>query len=360
MTIIGALIISSTPGINIDRSGNKGINISFSKSFNKPSINSGISYAQSSKKSSSSQIDDSSAYFSCPTYGPFIVGDPDFDVTFTYRIFGPSRRIMERLRIFSPSGSVLHTSRKTDRDYVEDSLETVTFTMPIKDYLTNKGLTFKFEILNRPSNTILCEYGTTFYPAENVNPTVQELKSGVYETKSIGFYGDGETIKNINERFDFTTIGDYLDIDYYYRLNIKDIFFKYQSSLPFSCDEVNLRFEDRENLFPYMPHNNYEVTIPLTTTFGKEKVTMSYKNRFFVNKRTLQLSTSSAAGFTLSNYFYLPINGKKIFNNKLLYLDVVGVGVSKITASFPIRYVADRSLVGLCGDSDYYVEGGVK
>lgn len=360
VTIIGALIVSSTQGINLEPITNKGIDVSFANSYNKPTYIPGISYERSSKSTVSSLLDDSSAYFSCPTYGPFKVGDPDFDVTFTYRIFGPSRRIMERLRIFSPSGSVIYASRKEERDYIEDSLETVTFTMPIKDYLSNNGLTFKFEVLNRPRNTILCEYGTTFYPIENVNPTVQQLKSGVYETKNIAFYGDGETIKGINERFDFTTIGDYLDIDYYYRLNIKDIFFKYQSLLPFSCDEVKLRFEDRENLFPYMPHNNYVVTVPLTTSFSNEKATLNYKNRFYVNRRTLQLSTSSGTGFTLSNYFYLPVNGKRIFNNKLLYLDVAGVGVSKITASFPIRYVADRSLVGLCGDSDYYVEGGVK
>ena len=360
VVLIGALIVSSTEGINLEPINNKGIDVSFANSFHRPTHMPDLSLDYSSKPMATSELNDSSAYFSCPTYGPFKVGDPDFEASFTFRIFGPSRKIIERLRIFSPSGSVLHTYRKTERDYIEDSLDTVTFTMPIKDYLTSNGFTFKFEIVNRPNNKVICEYGTTIYPVEETNPTVQELKSGVYETRNFAFYGDGETIRGINERFDFTSISDYLDIDYYYRLNIKDIYFTYQSSLPFSCDAINLRFEDRENLFPYLTHTGYEINVPLKTATTVDKITFKYKNYFYVNKKTLQLSNTSGNGYTLSANFYLPINGKRMFNNKLLYLDVIGVGACKLTASFPIRYVADRSLVGLCGDSGYYVEGGVK
>ena len=52
---------------------------------------------------------------------------------------------------------------------------------------------------------------------------------------------------------------------------------------------------------------------------------------------------------------------KSLFSScKLLYLDIVNLGLADITVSFPIRYIADRSLVGLCGEGGYYVEGGIK
>lgn len=362
LALASAIIFSSTQGTITVKEPNKAIEFSKIKSvkpsFIPPTLS--LEPISSSSSSSYSNPNDSSDYFSCPVYGPFKVGDPNFDASFTYRIFGPSRQIIERIRILSSTGSVVHASSKPSRDYIEDSLETISFTIPIRDYLTKDGITIKFEILDKRTRAIIREYGSTIYPVQDNNPTAQELKSAVYETKNIGFYGDGVTMKGITEKFDFTSIGDYLDIDYYYRINIKDIFFKYQSVFSFSCSSINLRFEDRENLFPYLIHNDYIVSVPLKTTSSGEKVSLNYKNYFYVNKRTLQLSNTSGTGFTLSSNFYLPINGKKVFNNKLLYLDFTGLGSSNITVSFPVRYVADRSLVGLCGDSGYYVEGGVK
>ena len=361
MTILGAAIISSTQVTLPDSGVNKGINFSFSRSINKPSIPSVFSIEKpSSSQTQYSDPNDSAAYFSCPTYGPFRVGDPDIDVSFTYRIFGPSRQIIERLRVFSPSGSAIYSISKTARDYIEDSLDTVTFTLPIHDFLTINGFTFKFEILNKANRKIITEYGTTIYPVEDTYPSAQQLKSAIYETKNIAFYGDGTTIKPISEKFDFTTIGDYLDIDYYYRLNIKDIFFNYQSVLPFSCLEIYLRFDDPEYLFINIPHDGNSVSIPLRAMVGNNKITLKYQKFFYINKRTLQPSTYYDPSYALSEYLYLPINGKRIFNNTVLYLDFVGLGYSNLNVSIPIRYVADRSLVGLCGDSDYYVEGGVK
>lgn len=331
----------------------------FSKSYSFHIPSEKPSFERSSIGLPSSREQSSEEYFSCPKYGPFHVGDPDFDATFTYRIFGPSRSIIERIRIFSPSGSVIYAATKAAKDYTEDDLNSVTFKMPIKDYLTKEGMAFKFEIYDRTYRKVIREYGTTIYPIGEGTPSYQELKRNIYETKPIGFYGDGE-IKPITEKFDFTYLSDYLDIDYYYRLNIQPIDIKYDSAFSFSYSSMNLRFEDRENLFPYFRHDGYNVNIPLKGSVIAKKIHLNYKNSFYVNRTTLQLADSIHTGFLSTNNFYLPINGKRIFNNKLLYLDINKMGKSELTVSFPIRYVADRLLVGLCGESDYYVEGGMK
>ena len=354
--LTSAFIISSFNSVT-----SKGINDKpiFSKhSFNHPSRISDVSFNNPSYPSSN--IQSSEDYFSCPKYGPFHVGDPDFEATFTYRVFGPSRAINERIRGFSPAGKVIFSIVQPLKDYIEDSLEEVTFTIPIRDYLTNEGLTFKFEIYDRNLRKVVKEHGVTIYPIDINKPTLSELKSSAYETKALGFYGDGKDMKPIIERYDFTSISDYLDIDYYYRLNIQDISFDFDSISKISYSNIFLRFEDRENLFPYLSHNGTNVRIPLNANLIGKKVHLSYKNNFFVNRTTLQLADSSREGFLSTKNFYLPINGKKQFNNKLLYLDIVNLGLADITVSFPIRYIADRSLVGLCGEGGYYVEGGIK
>ena len=362
LLLSSAIIVSSTSGITSEVTTMGKIDFSLitrSSNFVPPPNISAGSFKYS-RTSSSSNPDDNSDYIECPMYGPFKVGDPNFEVNFTYRIFGPSRKVNERLRIISPTGSVIYAYVNETKDYIEDSLEVASFTMPIKECLTNNGMTFKFEVVDKTKHLIVADYGATFYPISNDKPTTQELKSSVYETRDIGFYADGKAIKGIKEKYDFTSLTDYLDIDYYYRLNLTNINFKYSSLFDFSYDSISLRFEDRENLFPYLNHDGVNINIPLATTKINDILTLKYKNSFYVNKRTLQLSNVSHPGYAPSTYFYLPVNGKRIFNNKLLYLDVVGLGKSKLNASFPIRYVADRSLVGLCGDSDYYIEGGIK
>lgn len=299
--------------------------------------------------------------FTCPMYGPFKVGDPDFDATFTYKVNITSQDIIERIRIFNSEGRGVYASTKASKFYQSRAKQEVTFTIPISDYLTRSGMTLKFEIVSRMDRSILKAYSASLYPLTESSLSYLDLKNNIYESKPLGFYGDGKTMKEVKEIIDFTKMGDFLDIDYYYRLNIKDIPIKYDSKFALAYDSINLRFEDHDNLFPYCKHDNRSnITLPLVTDSNNSDITLKYKDTFFVDKRTLQTANTAYPGFTSTSDFYLPVNGKKAFNQKILYIEFVNYGQSKINATFPIRYVADRSLTGLCGDGGYYVEGGVR
>lgn len=300
-------------------------------------------------------------YFECPVYGPFHLGDENFEATFKYRADIVNQDIIERIRIIDSNNTVVSATSHKSFSYVDNELIETSFIIPIRDYLTNNGLTIKFEIVNRSTREVLKCYSATIYPLTTPSLTASYLKSNAYETNPIAFYGDGEGMQEITELFDFTYISDYLDADYYYRLNLKNISCYYTSKLALSYSDITLRFNDDDNLFPYCTHDaNNNVNIPLKATISYGKATLDYLYSFYTNKRTLQSGNIYQSGFVSTKDFYLPINGRRKFNNKAIYLDFHEFGQSKITVSFPVRYIADRTLVGVCSDGGYCVSGGSK
>ena len=237
-------------------------------------------------------------YFVSPIYGPFKVGDPDFNATFTYRADIDNQQILERLRIFTASGELMNAETKIAKSYQNNALEEVTFHIPIHNCLSVKGITLKFEILAKSNRAILKTYSATIYPLSIPSNNYQYYKNNVYESLPIGFYGDGQSMKSIKETIDFSNLGDYLESDYYYRLDVNEKRFNYRSEFPLTYKSLNLRFDDHENLFPYYSHDtNGNVVIPLDVLSNRSRLVLKYKHNFYINKRTLETGDVYHDGF---------------------------------------------------------------
>ena len=300
-------------------------------------------------------------YFSCSQYGPFpLTNCSNFNATFEYRLYSVfSQSIKERIRLFNASGSVVASSTKTTVSYTIGTKRSVTFLVPIHDYWNVNGLTLKFEIINSSSSAILKDYSITFYPPSQKTINGSLLKRETYTSKALGFYGDGTELKELKETFDFTTIGDYVGVDYYYRLRLDNNHFLYPNDYTLASYNLALRFNDDDNLFPYYTHdNNGDIVIPLIFNRNGNQVSFKFKNHFYINKKTLQISDTYRAAFTSTNDFYLPINGRKKFNNKQLYIDIDRIGLDEISTSIPLKYDTSRSLLGVCTDGEYCIVGG--
>ena len=315
----------------------------------------------SSSSSSSSSIDSSSEdYFYCEKYGPFLKEGDNKEVTFTYELNTiSSQTLIERIRLFS-KGTVVSASSQPSFSYTQGQRKSVSFTLNTKDYLTDSGLELRFEILNS-SRKILKVYNATFCPPSQKRFLASNLKSGVYTSNSIGFYGDGTTMREIRESYDFTKIGDYIDNDYYYRLDIGRNGFYFDSPKELAFNSINLRFYDDEYLFPNFTHSsNDEIIIPLKVYQRNGKYSFQFVNKFYVNKKTLDVSDVYQPNYIVSSSFYLPINGLSKFNGRTIYLDINGLGMDEISTSIPLRYELNRLIVGSCSNGEYCVHGGTR
>ena len=302
-------------------------------------------------------------YFASDVYGPFNVGDPDFDATFSYRANIDNQHIIESFQLFPFNSQEPYvTTNHAHFLYRNNALIQTTFNVPINRYLTNKGLTLKFEILAYPSREVLKSYSAMLFPCIQPGWSVESMKAGYCFTRSIGFYGNGQALANITEGFDFSYLDDYIDNEYYYRLDLKNNYIIYDSKFDLTYGTINLKIEDKNNLFPYFSHDsNDNIVIPLKATQEENgKVAFSIKNTLFVNRKTLQMSDSMQFGFIATRDFYLPINGRDKLNNQMMSFEITNFGKIKITGSFPLRYIAGEPLVGTSGDAKFYVTGGVK
>ena len=328
-------------------------------------IQSSFTPISSSPSSSSSAIPDPNPgtdYFYCDQYGPFQLGANDFNATFTYKLYTiSSQQILERIRLFNASNSVVASSTKSKIDYVTGRENSVTFLIPIHDYWSNNGLTLKFEILNYTTREILKQYSATFYPPSNQTVSGEILKRNYYQSRALGFFGDGKDMKEIVEVFDFRYLGEYINNENYYRLDLSHNSFLYPYSYDFWFSSINIRFNDSDYLFPYYSHNNNdEIVIPLTLNRFGAYIWFSYARNFYVNKRTLQISDSYQEGFVITSDFYLPINGHSLFNEKRLYFDINHIGLDGLSTSIPLKYDTNKALVSVCTDGEYCIEGGNK
>ena len=240
-------------------------------------------------------------YFSCTTFGPFSLNTVtnNVSVTFTYQ-YGSivSQNIVERVRILNSSNAVVAGFSKQYKYYTRGNRNNVTFSLPIKDHLTRNGLTLKFEILKESNLSVLKAYNATFYPASDANVSWLSLKRNVYTSKSLGFYSKESQMEPIVEKLDFTHFGDYLDIDYYYRLEINKNIIGYPNDCTFQCKSASLTFNDSDCLFPYLNHQTSgDIFIPLTISRNGDYLNLKYKNNFYINKRTLQISDTYRNGF---------------------------------------------------------------
>ena len=333
-----------------------------SSSYSSSSHSSSSSSSPSSSSSSSSSAprpDSAGDYVFCNEYGPFTDdNEPTIDVTFTYELHSiSSQSIIERVRLYK-KGKVVSASSGGALNYTNGQRITTTFPVPIRNYWTSDGLQLRFEILNS-SYSILKAYAVSFYPPNKETLSSYLLKQTPFTSASVGFFGDGSGLQELKDTFDFTNIGDYIDNDYYYRLDITRNKFFYSGSKTLTYKSVNLRFNDDDYLFPNFHHeSNDDVIIPLNINQNGTEISFKYRNNFYVNKKTLDCSDTYQTGYILTSDFYLPINGLTKFNSKTLYLDFNEIGLNQISTSIPLRYELNRTIVGVCADGDYCVVGG--
>ena len=354
-----SIVVSSSSSSSSSMPSSSLVQSSFSSKPSSSSSKPSSSSSSSSQSSSSIEPDTDGDYFYCPRYGPYNLGmTSTTSVAFTYELNTiSSQTIIERVRLFR-KGTLVSANTSGSFSYTKGTRKSATFTIPIKDYWTENGLEVRFEIMNA-SYSVIKAYTAPFYPPSNIQVSASTLKSGLYTSNSLGFYGDGSQMNEFKEVFDFRTIGDYIDNDYYYRLDIARNYFIYPNNFTLTYKSAKLRFNDSENIFSYYTHqNNGDIEIPLYLYYSGQNIYFGFNKTFYVNKRTLEISDSYQAGWITTPSFYLPVNGRKKFNGKTICFELNELGYDKISTTIPLRYELDRTIVGVCSDGEYCVVGG--
>ena len=163
------------------------------------------------------------------------------------------------------------------------------------------------------------------------------------------------------EQYTFPNYIDYLNIDTYYRLDLKDVTFNHFPIQEYTYESAFMKVSDFMNIFPYIPHDedNY-ISIPLNITYDNIICHFGFANTMYVHPKTLQMSLRYIDGFVPTHHFYLPVNKKGEMLEEKVIVCIQGGGLAKSNISWNLSYLATNNMIGHCSNSDYCVVGGMQ
>lgn len=153
---------------------------------------------------------------------------------------------------------------------------------------------------------------------------------------------------------------DFIAVDYYYRLDLSSVTFAF-SSLRNAYDKAEIYFEDEYDVFPYIDKDeNNEIHLDMSINISDDSVaTVSYKQGFYVDPVTLDMSLKYRPGFRPTNYFYFPVNAIFLVVDYKFNFEIQGLGLNESTFLLVLDYDVSQRLIGRCDLSEYCVTGGV-
>ena len=326
------------------------------------SIKSGYSKSSSKEEVKPEETD----YFASKgVYGPFSLDNPPehINLEFYYEFYSINNVKLRTHFMVYKEKELIYLHRSSPELYKKGQRNTLEYSkIPIKQYWSEKGLKIVLEFYDYrkvSDERLLKDFSVSFYPPKEKEIMGEYFLNFRHETDNSCFYADGKELKNYIEIYDFRTMGSYIDNDYYYRLDVSKNYFLYPNEIDFAYEKASLLFEDKNHFFKYLKHDeDGMVEIPLRIVKDEDKYRFKFNRTFYVNKRTLEMSDDAREGFIYSTYFFLPMNGLEKFNNKTLYFYIKNMGADKISTFLPLKYETNRTIVGLCDNSEYCVEGG--
>ena len=243
--------------------------------------------------------------------------------------------------------------------------KTQSIVLPTREYLTSNGMYIKLvvtyhDVLDGPSATSTTSF--VIYPTvlnHDINPEEHIFTS--YKIERASYILTAGRLRTIDESYLFPDYIDYFNIDTYHRLDLDSVSFTYVGASTFSYSSAYLQIYDDDNVFPYIHKNNDGYfLVPLIVNKTANKYSFAFKNQFYVNPISAQMSFDPEEGFVLTRYFYLPKNGREDLIDKNMNVYLYGGGLASSNIRWNLTYLASQNLLGDCSDSDYCIVGEQK
>ena len=245
-------------------------------------------------------------------------------------------------------------------DYLESD-RTMEYTIKCKGKLNNDGLRIVFSTENstggeKNSKTI------RLYPTANETIYSYQYVNTAYVVDERIFKIESESIKS-RESVRFENTIDYLTNDAYNAIDISEVTFTYEEGFDLVNKGSNnyLKILDLDNIFPFLnKDSNGYIYIPLICVQNGKDITLKFKNHFYFNPSTLDISTYGRTGFIETEKFYIPKGKLKLLENTTFAVEMNNFGRCKFNIRIPLTFIKDRNYLGLCSDSSHCIIGGIK
>ena len=296
----------------------------------------------------------------CGIIGPFNINDSDYEYSWSYKSNHMLKGAKERISLGIKGEDYTYFQTSAFHFVEPSTVYDVTFNLPIYDYLTNKGIYAKIEILNSVSNP-LKTFTFELKPPQKQKINVKDYLRDYYVVHDVIVDPDNYEAEP-SEKFCFSGFVDYFNVDYYYRLDLSFLYINYWGLKDFETADGNLIFYDYDDIFPYISGTSPKkrMEIPVKALKNGEKIIIKYAKMMYVNEKTLEMSLQPEVGFISTKHFYLPINKSTQLLDQKFTLSFESFGFGQSNFTWDMRYTNNRDLIGDCHNSEYCVQGEIK
>ena len=300
-----------------------------------------------------------SFYFEPAYFGPFDGTEPKstFSLTYSYNNNTRFRKVYELLE--GRYNGMIVTRGYTDyHTLIKGGTYNVNLDFYSESLTINPYIDITFSIIDDVTHTYLYDKAFTVYKKTPSTINTSSLEEKIVKTKESVFSLSAG--KAYGETFDFVNTDDVFGNDEYYRFDISNLSIDYSSIKPFTYTEAYLFYYDFKDLFPYLQTflTGKVVTINLNITEENGRLYFSFKNSYYVNPKTLEVSLTKYQGWILSKYCYLPLKRRNDMEGESFTLRIEGAGFNESTIRHELTYYSSINLFGNCSDSEYCIKGG--
>lgn len=243
----------------------------------------------------------------------------------------------------------------------QDTLWKLNYTFKFAYRIPDGGLKIKFSTSGRGLAAKSCEILIYKELVETIN--CREYKNYPYIVENRTFSIRDSVVGNNKEQFQFADTVDYLSINGNYELDLNEIMFNFSgmTSLGNKDQDKYLRIQDTNDNFKYISKDkDGYINIPVMLNQKNKEVRVSFKNKMYYNPFTLDMSLNKRVGFEETNKFYISPKFFKDLESSKIELRMNKLGMNSLTGILDFRFESDRKFIGLCYDSTYCFEGGIR
>lgn len=297
-------------------------------------------------------------FFNESYYGPF---SNEYNKMVTFKFSGTTSKHYFYARYYNnQTNALLVTDSYKLSDYVEPDL-TMEYTIKCKGKMFNNGLRIDFSTETSEGKEKKIK-SVTIYPTTNDTIYSYQYVNSAYTIDNRIFKIEKSTIKN-RESVRFENTIDYLTNDINNAIDISEVTFTYDEGFDLINKDSNkyLKILDLDNIFPYLSKDSGGyIKVPLECIQNGKDITLKYKNHFYYNPSTLDISFTSRSGFVETDKFYIPKGKLKLLENATFAVEMPQFGRGLPNIVIPLTFVKDRNYLGLCSDSSHCIVGGIR
>lgn len=231
-----------------------------------------------------------------------------------------------------------------------------TINYPIRYKLTGNGLRFEYEI---SYHTISFTCSGVLYPFNKQVVNVFQYRNDIYQIHNRYLMLQTKAVMDV-ESYDFRNLNEYLSKKTNNSIDFSSVKFSYLHDFDFTYTSAVYRIKDYKGVYPYLRKTNDEAEITLSCIKDKHNISFVIEDDLYVNPETLEMSSYPLPNFVSTNELFIPIGKQELLQENDSYILIEEAGYSALDLMIPFSYYFNKKMVGLCYESDYCIEGGVK